>query len=324
VIVCPTSEIDPHFSVEDLRANPPVGFRLGQADISAESVSLGNGVTVDRLSQREAERVMNACSPRGHHFVPVRQFAQRYSFIRELDPQRVAQTRSQWDSDGVLYDCLALSRLVRDNAFSSQYAARIFDFEDGEQQLIPAVGSASTAIYRLRSNRDWLDPTEAAQLADLLTAYWEHRDVLPARLSRAIWRAEWSCSISWADVALPVIVSGLEALLKTERHSATRQFVERVPLLARELGVDQVSAELCEDAYDGRSAWIHGAHVRLFVAGSGDDEGALASDQREALLNVAVFQTLLRASVRSAVEDAAVRDIFRSDDSVRSHWPIPT
>lgn len=43
--------------------------------------------------------------------------------------------RSVWDHDGVLYDCLKLSRLVRDNAFSTEYAARIADHEDGVQVI---------------------------------------------------------------------------------------------------------------------------------------------------------------------------------------------
>jgi hypothetical protein len=43
---------------------------------------------------------MNACTPRGHNFAPIRQFGQRYSFILDVDP-------------------LALSRLVRDHACAS-------------------------------------------------------------------------------------------------------------------------------------------------------------------------------------------------------------
>jgi hypothetical protein len=322
VILCPTLEIDSGFSIEDLRAHPPVGFQLSGAGIEAESAPLGQGVVLDRLSSRDAERVMNACSPRGHHFVAIRQSGQRYSFIRELEPERVAQARSQWDADGVLSDCLALSRLVRDNAFSTQYAARIFDYADGQQQIIPALATDATRIYRLRTNRDWLDPAEAGELADLLRAYWRVRADLPDRVRRALWRAEWSCSIAWADVALPAIVSGLESLLKTERHGTTRQFVTRAPLLGSRVGIPGVTAELCYVAYDGRSSWIHGAHVRLFVQEDPKDEAALDARERVALRNVAVFQDLLRTTVRRAIEDTELQEIFSSDDSIRAQWPM--
>jgi hypothetical protein len=321
VVVCPTADIDSALNLEDLRAHPPVGFQFSQAEISSGPAALAPSVTLDRLSERDAERVMNACSARGHHFVAIRQWGQRYTFIRELEPESVLQTRSQWDADGVLSDCLALSRLVRDNAFSTQYGARIFDYADGEQQIIPALGASAPNVYRLRGDRDWLDPADAGALADLLRTYWEARPTLPDRIRRAFWRAEWSCSIAWADVALPIIVSGLEALLKTERHHATSQFVTRVPLLAERVGISGVSTELCEVAYDGRSSWVHGAHVRLLGASDSGPPTDLAGQERVALENVGLFQRLLRTSVRAAIEDANLRESFRSDESIRAVWP---
>lgn len=67
-----------------------------------------------------------------------------------------------------------------------------------------------------------------------------------------------------ADLVIPVLVSGLESLLKTERHPAIRQFVVRAPMLADALGVTGVDRALSDSMYDARSAWVHGAPVELF------------------------------------------------------------
>lgn len=115
-----------------------------------EPVELGRGIRIDRLPQEEAELVMNACTARGHYFVPVRQFSQVYSFVRDLDPTSEEARAFRWDdAEGTLYDALSLSRLVRDNGYSTQYAARITDDEDGEQRVMYASESESKFVCRL-------------------------------------------------------------------------------------------------------------------------------------------------------------------------------
>ena len=81
----------------------------------------------------------------------------------------------------------------------------------------------------------------------------------------AAWRVEYASWLRWGDVVLPILVSGLEVLVKTERGFATRQFKTRVPMLAEEVGVEGVTDDLCERMYDTRSEWVHGARVRLFA-----------------------------------------------------------
>jgi hypothetical protein len=323
VIVCPTFETLPQVSTEELRAHPPVGFQLAGGEASPSHIEIGNEVSIKHLLKHEAELVMNACSPRGHHFVPIRQFGQRYSFVRELDPEAFGR-RSGWDEDGMLWDCLSLSRLVRDNAFSTQYAARVVDYADEQQRIIYALDPPARQVYRLRTARDWLDPPEARELSQLARIHWASREELPERVRRAMWRCEFSSWIAWADVALPIIVSGLEALLKTERHGATRQFTTRVPLLAEYLGITGISHQLCSDIYNGRSEWVHGAHVRLLTAGQpgASDAHDLADEERDVLRTVAGFQDLLRASVRRAIEDPATCQIFEAEGHIRDHWPV--
>jgi hypothetical protein len=145
-----------------------------------------------------------------------------------------------------------------------------------------------------------------------------------------MWRAEYASWLKWADLVVPVLVGGLEALLKTERQQSTHQFVTRVPALAAEVGIDGVDAVFCEHIYDARSEWVHGTHVRLFATGQeaqeqqevGAQQGPQTEDQWSVFAEVARVQDVLRAAVRRCLEDAAFRAIFSDDQSIRVRWPL--
>ena len=139
-----------------------------------------------------------------------------------------------------------------------------------------------------------------------------------------MWRTEYSCWLQWADLALPIITSGLEALLKTERWKATGQFVGRVPALASELGIAGIDAAFAESMYDARSEWVHGAHVfsSSGIEQDGVTEGPASKEERDRLAAVALLQDLLRASVRRCVEEPDFRVVFEQTDSIRQRWPL--
>jgi hypothetical protein len=187
VLICVTSGAD--VSMEEVHAHPPIASPIEtRVRGGGEPVDLGRGVYIDRLSGEDVELVMNACSLRGHYFAPVRQFGQRYSFIRDVDEDEWRQHPFRWDETGVLNDALTLSRLIRDNGYSTEFAARITDYEDGEQRVVPYYGGESRYVYRLRNDREWLDPEQGAELRELLGAYWPAADDFPRRLTRAMWR----------------------------------------------------------------------------------------------------------------------------------------
>ena len=225
-----------------------------------------------------------------------------------------------WDREGVLYDALAISRLVRDHAFSLEYGARIITFGDGEQIIAWAL--ARTQAYSVRHDRDWLTYEEGADLQALLAAYWDAAESFPSRVVRAMWRAEYAASIRWGDVILPILVSGLEALLKTDRSYATKQFKERATALGCELGIRDITETWAEAIYDARSDWVHGASVKLFALDPHLSGGPKNPEQSSAFRDIARVQDLLRAAVRRAVEDESFRARFQSDDTVRTHWPV--
>ena len=323
VIVCPNDQ-SVEDGVDEYREHPPIASpAIVRQEGAAPPVELGRGVRIDRLSREDAELVMNACSPRGHYFAPIRQFGQRYSFVLDIDPAEYEEHPFQWDRDGALYEAFTLSRLVRDHAYSLEYAARIVDFEDGTQTVVYTTAAPGRkAAYRLRRVREWLDPAEGAELRDLVAAYWAATPEPLTRVGKAIWRAEYASSIAWGDLAVPFLASGLECLLKTERNQATRQFVGRVPALAAEVGVDGVDAGLAERIYDARSAWIHGAHVELFSIEAEGSKGPATREQWDVFAEIARVQDVLRAAVRRCIENDEFRAIFSDDDAIRSRWPV--
>ena len=321
VLICPTGGGG---DADDYTSTPPVCAPLLRRMEwkTPPPAELGRGLRIDRLNDDEAKRVFAACTPRGHHFAPIKQFGQRYSLIRDVDVAEWEDHHYNWDHDGVIYDALALSRLVRDNAFSMEYAARIVDHGDGQQVIAWHRGSVGAQGYRVRHDRDWLGYTEAEELRALLGVYWSARGDLPARVSRAMWRAEYAASIRWGDVILPTLVSGLEALLKTERHQATNQFKRRATAMAAELGIDGITEQWCGEVYTARSDWVHGSSVKLFARDPMLGGGPTDPTQSSAFTDIARVQDLLRAAVRRAIEDETFRAAFADDDSVRAQWPI--
>ena len=293
---------------DEYRANPPIGSAV-EARLTgvAGPVALGRGVLIDRISDDDAGAVMDACTPEGVGFKPIRQFGQRYSLVREVDPAEQEEHPFRWDPDGVLWDALAYSRLIRDNGYSTEYAARVTDHDDGRRTIVYTLGSEGKHAYRLRQGREWLNHREGEDLAALLAAYWRVGPELPGRVKRALWRVEYATWLRWADLMVSVLVSGLEALLKTDRGHATTQFKARASALAEELAIDGIDGDLCERIYEMRSDWVHGAHVQLYPTGQVADEAERVRGhvdrgdaEQRALAEVAAVQDLLRAALAAA------------------------
>jgi hypothetical protein len=338
LVIC-VGEPSSGVSIEEVYAHPPIGWdrRPGMTAERApgefvDGVDLGGGITIEQLDRETAELVMNACTPRGHYFVPVRQFGQRYSLVKEVPLDELEHRHFAWDTDGTLDDALTLSRLVRDNGYSTQYAARLLDYEDGQRCVVYVLHREDAAIYRLDRGREWLDASEGRQLASLLAAYWECREELPPRVRRAMWRMAYAPRLRWADMVLPILIGGLEAMLKIGRYGLTEQFKKRAPALAAEVGIDGFGEDMAQRLYDGRSDWVHGSHVQLFAGPSPtvespeeeaeeQPEGPQSSDEKDAFAEVALLMDVLRAAVRRAIEDAEFRQVFVADDEIAARWP---
>jgi|SRR5215204_4752407 len=287
-----------------------------------EPIDLGRGLTLERADSDLAETILNACSPRGHYFVPVRQFGPMYSLVLEVDADDLERHHWGWDTREVIQNAVAISRLVLDNGYSTEYGARVFDYANGEQQISPAL--SRRPAYRVRMTREWLTHDEASELKRLLSLFWVARDALPDRVAHALWQGEYASSVPWLDIIAPLLVIAFEGLINTSRQLVTRQFQERVPALTSEVGAP-LSPSLCGKMYDARSRWVHGNRVPLYRRPEGKADGwqgPTDAEQQAAVERIATTQDSLRAVVRRCIEDEEFRAIFASETSIRERWPV--
>ena len=298
VLLVMTSDVG---SFEEFEAHPPVG---------SPAFELAPALRVEKLGGDLERLVMDACTQRGHFFVPAMQYGCQYALT--LDHPLSAASEWAWDPDGRLAAALALSRLVRDNAYSTEYAARVVAFADGQHQVIPFDGGESRQAYRMHDTRDWLDADDAAALAALIAAYESAGDDLVPRMRGALWRAEHVAREHYLDVVVPGLVAALEGLISSNHRQVTRQMVNRIPALAAELGVTGVSKRLVRKIYAARSQGAHGADIEFLKA----------SPQSDVIRQVALMQAVLRATVRRGIEDPAFRAVFSGEQTIRTRWPV--
>jgi hypothetical protein len=321
VIVVPTTLVEGDYPDED---EQPAG---------APPVALADGMTLEDLPTEDSALVMNACSQRGHYFLGVRQFGARYTFVREVDPAVYEGERFGWDEGNQLFFAIVLSRLVRDNGHSLEFAARMIDHADGMQQVIPVHAPGFVAGYRLRRDRDWLTASEAAELRQLFADHWPLRDTLPWKVIHALNLSEDVVHLRIFQRSLLLITTALDGLVHSDRRQVSKQFRERLPLLAAEVGVDGVDEQFAGDLYEARSEAAHGAQVSMFRVRPEPEEQAEGEEQPEgepeppeagaeiaALL--ALAQDLVRAATRKAIQDPAFREIFASDETVGAKWSV--
>jgi hypothetical protein len=269
---------------------------------------------------------MNACTPRGHYFFAVRQFGGLYAFVLEVDLAAYEEHNFRWDPGGVIMTALQLSRLVRDNAYSTEYAARIVEHADGAKQVIPQ-GQHHLAFlptYRFRESRDWLTVAEVEELAELIDAYWQNMDRLPNQLARATTLSEGVVHQSTLERAVVVLFMGLEALLNTGKHQVTKQITKRMPLLADDVGVDGITKTFARKMYQARSAPAHGQELDLEPATRTGQATTASAVDPAYLAKVARVQDLLRAATRKGIEEPSFAAVFEDASSIRSRWPVQT
>jgi hypothetical protein len=278
----------------------------------AAARNLGDGVHLGRIDGALAERILDATELRGHDWRPTRQYFTVQGYARRVwsgDSGEVAPALHAWDSDGAIYRRVQLSRLVRDNATSTEHAARRLVRADGSDQLVPFDSDARFAYRLYPDQRGWLDDGEADELAALARAYFEPQP-LPDRVGRALYRAESVTRQRYLQDALPLLVGGWESLVKIGRHAPGPQFAQRVPQIAGDVGVT-ISEQQCRDRYDDRSALVHGSGVDLKEPQRFDEVHA----------DFASLQEALRRIVRRAIEEPPFAAEFADDARITARWP---
>jgi hypothetical protein len=324
VLLVPTTVVEGDYAGED---EQPAGD---------PAVEIADGLTLERLPREDSELVMNACTPRGHYFLGTRQFGERYTFVRQVDPAVYEGERSfGWDDGNMIWFAMVLSRLIRDNGHSFEFAARIVDHEDGLQQVIPVNPLATGVTYRLRRDRDWLTTNDAVELRQLFADNWAVKEALPWKVIHALNLGEDAVHLRILQRALLLITVALDGLVHSHPRNVKKQFCQRVPQLADEVGVDGIDEEFARELWDRRSEAAHGEQVSMFPVKLERAEGAEAEqpepphaepELQEAEMDTAnrlgLAQDLLRAATRKAIQDSAFRRIFESNETVAEKWPV--
>ncbi len=291
---------------DDLAEHPPAG---------APAVELSEYTRLERLPLALCRLIWSSCMPRGHFFIAEPQQGFLYAYAFDIPKHEWEQNRYGWDPAGELVSLLGFSRLIVDNAHTTEYAARVVEYEDGSLQVVPfsGPGDAAIAFRPYPERRDWLDAAEAAELAKLLGKMHAGGTAgFPERVARAMWMQESSVRLRYVDLALPVLVTGLEALINTSDRTATKQFTHRVSALAGELRVAGVSKTTCGRVYEARSQSVHGSPIDLLHV----------TQRAKAVEDMAKMQTVLRRTIRRAADDPSFCAAFQSTEAVRARWPV--
>jgi hypothetical protein len=277
-------------------------------------VVLPEGIEIQRLDQDLSDRLLNATDLRGENFDAPRSYHVVHAYVRTVWTRGEGMAPEHlyhWDPDGRLYQCVQLSRLVRDNNTSTERAVRRLVQAGGAERLVPFDGWDSHVAYRLYPDeRGWLDTSEAGELADLLCAYWDGPE-LPIRVGRALRRADAITRERYLQDAIPLVVAGFESLLKIQREYSRAQFKQRVPQLAVDLGVT-IDEDEAGGVYDDRSALVHGDWVDL----------ASDHEREEFEMSFVKLQETLRRAVRNAIEDRTFAAVFETPAAIAARWPV--
>jgi hypothetical protein len=276
----------------------------------SKPVRLSDQIWIGPIEADIAKAVMDSCETKGLGIIaPIRQFAQLYSFIRELPANSDIY---EWDSDNQLTTSIALSRLIHPTSVGLAYAARIAYGPNGLTMVHPAQirGIGINAFMSSSRTRDWITEHEAERLGKLLSPY---PSSLPQRILNALWYHEYAARTYYLDHRWTFVCTALEALIHTDRGGSTMQFKKRVSKLASELGVT-LSENEADRAYDLRSGLAHGTS---FLSTS-TSRGA-TSDQIDWYDRL---EDTLRLAILRAMQDRRFADVFMDDDQIRVKWVI--
>lgn len=279
---------------EMLRNYPPIQQRL---ELSAH-------ISLEFIQPEIAKAIMDVCDPKVLGIPsPVRQFAQLYSFVRQLPRD---QDIYRWDEKNELTATLGLSRLVHPTSVGLSYAARLGYEQERVKEIFPAqiVGVSKHVFLSPSRTRDWLTEAEARSLSKIVPKL---NEILPKRVHNALWHHEYALRTFYLDHRWTLVCTGLEALVHTESTKNTRQFAARVSRLASELGITLSEVEAIE-AYDMRSRLAHGVS---FIA-----TGTVQLQLYDRL------EDTLRTAVLRGMQDKSFATIFDDDDQIRKRWPI--
>lgn len=274
-----------------------------------ERFPLSEDIWVERLEEPLAKRVQKACEPPHFNIDTQEHDRHLYAFV-----QRVADIEHRpYEGLEALHAVLALSRLIHPTSVGDRYCAKIFHYGLADSSIYAVqYRGISPDISLSAKQRDWLTPEDGTTLRGLMP--WLSKDKsMHHRVHRAYWFHEYVMRSSTLDVRLPLVATGLEALINTSEQSSGTQFQVRVPQLATASGIVFSDAE-AKQAWKLRSKL---AHAEAFLYGL---DTVLQASEHNNLYEK--LEAILRSSVLRCLLDESFGDRFRDKIAVDTHWPL--
>lgn len=270
---------------------------------------IGEGLWIGKIEDDAAKIIFDLNEPFYHGTAkPVIQFAQLYSYVREM---KGPAKPHEWDTDGRLQTCVALSRLLVPTTTSLRYSGRIrYNTDDSIADISPANirGMSVDTFLSGPPKRDWLTEEEGVRLKKVI-AKLDSRP-LPARATRALWYHEYTTRTYYVELRWIYVSTGLEAMVHVGREYSGLQFRERVSQMAKELGLPKFGTAEAGRAYHLRSQLAHGQQLGGFT---GPDRELYDS-----------METVLRCALLRSIEDEEFADTLGNDQEIKKRWPVCT
>lgn len=282
------------------------GSRAVNSSVSRQ-IDLGHEVVITPISDTVINYITSFCEPHRLRAVPYELGVPvQFAFVRHFR----GPSGPTFDHDQRLLAALAVSRLVRPHSTGFELSARLF--LTGEPETVdeamtgPFKGPAAFA-YVAAGLPDGISDRDAEEIAKLFDKYWTGQNDLPERVTRSFWRLEYAARSEYLEVRFLFVVSALEALLKTERHGSTKQFAERTLALAARYPSVKWSHADARRAFNLRSEMAHGHKVT-----NADPDLTMYIE----------MEKLARFAIVESITTEALADVFRSDDGIRTMFPV--
>jgi hypothetical protein len=272
-------------------------------------IQITDEISIQRLPKNLWDRVADSCTL-GGLLDATRQFTQLYAFVRELHSWPEGPDRIAWDHDERLQLCIGLSRIVHPTSISFKYSGRVI-YEDSKIIEVipgPATGFGAHAWLSRDDCRDWLTEDDAGEISTLVTAYFAPESQLCTRVRQALWYLEYAYRTFLLDIRWPLVCMGLESLVHTDMWGSTKQFAKRVTKIAEQVGIPEFPEDKAREAYEMRSALVHGQLLRDM------DQTKLELYEKA--------ESILRLAIKSAILEPSYNLIFSCDDKIRENFPI--
>lgn len=299
----------PHYVVLHVHPGPLPNSPPDLAPIAQSGrFDLTDDIWLERLSLGLGTLIINACSPRNNRIEPLDKAEHLYAFIRRVPDNE----KHKFEGIELLRTVITLSRVVQATSIGLRYCAWVSSLtsDDPIIKAIPFMGICPDVMLA-PNTRDWLSEADGAEMRRLVP--WLTND-MHKRVFRAWWNLEYLMHVAELDMRWLYVVSGLEALMNTDREASTSQFRHRVYQLGSALGIKLSKTDLTH-AYDIRSKL---SHTHDFLQGLHAAVPAIKQDPLYQKL-----ETLLRVTVRRCLLDATFGDRFKDEGSVDASWPMP-